>query len=200
MYNGGIPFEFNYTVYNENISEILDTLIFNKLNYLPHFLAIQEEVNIAGQEIKLSKSQWLPDFNIGYESESVLNDKFSGIKTGISIPLWQNSKLIKKSKLDFETHQFLLEDKRNQIITETTNKFHLVNTLEKNLSDLQKLIQESENESLLNKSLQLGEISIIEYFIELSYYYEVKDTFLELEKEYFQALAELNILELLVVN
>ena len=200
FYNGGTEIEFTDTSYYENSGEGLDTLINNKLNYLPHFLAIQEEVNIASQEVKLSKSHWLLNFNIGYESESVLNNKFSGVKTGISIPLWQNANLIKKSKLEFETHQFLLKNERNRIITETTNKFNLVITLKKNLDDLQKLIQESENERLLNKSLQLGEISIIEYFIELSYYYEVKDTFLELEKEYFQTLAELNILDLLMVN
>ncbi|MFC2086199.1 TolC family protein [Bacteroidota bacterium] len=200
LYNGGSIFEFTDTTYFEGIGEPLDSLIYKNLSYSPQFLATQEEANIVENEIKLSKSQWLPDFNVGYESETIQDEKFAGIKAGISIPLWENSNEVQKFKLEFVSQKLLLEDQKNKIITEITNKYNLANTLKKNLDEMQNLLLQSNSENLLIKSLDLGEISIIDYFIELSYYYDVKDTYLELEREYFQALAELNKTKLLSIQ
>ena len=48
------------------------------------------------------------------------------------------------------------------------------------------------NNELLNKALQLGEISSLQYFMELNYYYDSYDNFLNLESDYYQVIAELN--------
>lgn len=47
------------------------------------------------------------------------------------------------------------------------------------------------NIELLKKSLSLGEISSIEYFMEISYFYHIYDDYLAIEKEYHHAFAEL---------
>ncbi len=47
------------------------------------------------------------------------------------------------------------------------------------------------NIELLKKLKDLGEISMIEYFMEISYFYQVYDDYLMIEKEYYLALAEL---------
>ncbi len=47
------------------------------------------------------------------------------------------------------------------------------------------------NIELLEKSLNLGEISSIKYFMEISYFYQVYDDYLIIEKNYYKAVAEL---------
>ena len=111
-------------------------------------------------------------------------DLFSGagglslgaLKAGIQIPLWENSYEVKSSSLEFETHKLMLEDEKNQIVLEITINYNLSNSLKKNLDEISLLLQESNNEDFLNKSLELGEISIIDYFLELSFYYEIIDS------------------------
>jgi len=72
MYNGGSAFEFSGTSYFQETNYSLDSIINIYLNNSPHLLALNLESDIAENEIKLSKSQWLPDFSIGYESEKIL--------------------------------------------------------------------------------------------------------------------------------
>jgi len=55
-----------------------------------------------------------------------------------------------------------------------------------------KIMSTVNNNQLLNKALDLGEISSLQYFMELNYYYASYDTFLDLENNYYQVLAELN--------
>lgn len=43
----------------------------------------------------------------------------------------------------------------------------------------------------IGQALSLCHLSNIEYFLELSYYYSVYDTYLETEKEYLSVIAEL---------
>lgn len=44
---------------------------------------------------------------------------------------------------------------------------------------------------LINKAFALGQLSSIEYFMEVSYYYTTHNNFLETEKEYHEAVAVL---------
>ncbi len=44
---------------------------------------------------------------------------------------------------------------------------------------------------LLKKALDFGQISSIEYFMESIYFYESFDTYLQVEKEYHLAVADL---------
>ena len=49
---------------------------------------------------------------------------------------------------------------------------------------------------LLEKALTLGEISSLQYLMELNYYYDAYDNFLDLESDYYHVIAELNKYEL----
>jgi outer membrane protein, heavy metal efflux system len=59
------------------------------------------------------------------------------------------------------------------------------------MQDYRELMQKPESLKLLGKALRLGEISATEYFMELSFYYNTYDKFLELEVEAQLKAAEL---------
>ncbi|GAB3835420.1 hypothetical protein GCM10028895_55790 [Pontibacter rugosus] len=63
--------------------------------------------------------------------------------------------------------------------------------LQESLRDYQELMARPENFRLLEKALRLGEISAAEYFMELSFFYDTYDKYLELESEAQHKAAEL---------
>ena len=55
---------------------------------------------------KLAKSLTLPKLSVGYMTETVVGQQYSGVTAGITIPLWENKntvKQIKRSSLVSET-------------------------------------------------------------------------------------------------
>ena len=54
---------------------------------------------LAEADIKLAKTNLLPDVIVGYTSEAINDEKLAGIQMGISIPLWGKSNLINRAKL-----------------------------------------------------------------------------------------------------
>jgi outer membrane protein TolC len=61
----------------------------------------------------------------------------------------------------------------------------------KAMQDYNTLFASLNNQSLLDKALRLGQITIIQYFQDESYYFSAYDNYLQLEWEYHQALAKL---------
>lgn len=190
--NGGIPIFLNNTAYPD-VSELPD---FDKLeseieasDYARKIL--EQEKVIAKNSIDLSKSQSLPKFELGYHYQGILGDKYHGIHLGISIPLWEN-----RNKVRLQQSKFLYSDL--EIQNHQNEHYYEIKMLYENYLNLKNTIEQYEsvfttlnNTELLNKSLVLGEISTIEYFMEQSYYYNAYDNFLEIEKDYYIVIAEL---------
>lgn len=158
---------------------------------LAYYESIRMEQEIANQRLKLSKSEWLPEFSVGYESEKVADENFSGLKLGMSIPLWQNAHSVKEAEAKVQLSTVQLDLAEQELYNRQRQLIDKVLVLNKNLSDYQQALNSARNESLLNKALELGQISTIEYFLEVSYYFDIIDEMLELERDYYLALAEL---------
>jgi len=64
--------------------------------------------------------------------------------------------------------------------------------LQKSANDYKSKLEAFNNSELLRKALDKGEISLINYMLELSIYYESVNKLLELERDMNKAIAELN--------
>jgi len=190
-FNGGNELEITINEYPvANLIE-LDSLLFDKMANDPEVQFNQKSVEVSQKRIKVAKNLQLPEFSLGYGSETVADEKFKGVIVGVSIPLWGSKRTIQQSKLESEYFNLNNNTARNAKISETKVMFDKVNTLNENLKSYENILSSVNNEDLLKKSLELGEISVIEFFTEMFYYYEVYDDFLDVEKEYYQALSKL---------
>ena len=189
--NGGN--DLNMGVINYPLENLLDldTLLFERLEQDPGLLYNQKAFKASEKRIKVTKNLQLPEFSMGYGSETVANEKFKGFIVGVSIPLWGSKNSIQQAKAEsdfYNVNNDFLKEKR---ISETKIQFEKVLSLKKNLHSYEAVLSSVNNEELLNKSLELGEISVIEFFTEMFYFYEIYDDYLLIEKEYHQAFADL---------
>ncbi|MBL4939215.1 MAG: TolC family protein [Lutibacter sp.] len=190
--NGGIPLNFsdlNYPLIS-NIPDFqsLISVLKGRDPVLKSFLK-QQEIN--SKQVELSKALGLPKMEAGYRSQELLGQKLQGVHLGITLPLWENKNKVKHQKaavvyseLQVDRHQTAYYSQMRQLYTKYER-------LSSSLKDYKQLLATSRNKILLDKALKLGSISTIEYFMEISYFYNSIDKYLQLEKEYHQVIASL---------
>jgi len=157
----------------------------------PLFKSMTAESTYASQQIKLHKSEWWPDILVGYGSETILQESFRGFKLGLSVPLWQDRNTIKYARA-YENYALSHQQNIEAVMQSKLYQQYLeAEALNKNLEDFESGLGELDSIELLEKSLELGQITYVQYLVEISYFYTIYDSWLELEKEYHQTLAQL---------
>lgn len=154
------------------------------------------EIGISEKQIKLSKAMSLPKFSGGYMSETVVGESFKGISVGMSIPLWENKNTIKLASAQQEVAIERANDKKIQSYNQLKGQYEKAVNLQKTLTSYREALQAVNSSDLLKKALDAGEISLIEYMLELTMYYETYDKFLSMEKEINQLAAGLYFFDL----
>ncbi len=152
---------------------------------------LEKEKIIAQKELELSRALSYPRFEAGYHYQGILGQQYNGFHTGITIPLWENKNTVKaqKSKLLYADLELL--DHRNNHYYEIKQLYEKYRNLKITVSEYQNTLLSLNTTYLLNKSLSSGYISSIEYFLEMNYYATALNTYLKIEKEYYQTIAEL---------
>ncbi|MCE5205035.1 MAG: TolC family protein [Porphyromonadaceae bacterium] len=162
----------------------------------PALQYLSKKVDISKQQVKVSRAQALPKLSAGYYSERILGEKLQGATIGISIPLWENRNTVKQAKAGILSSESALEDNRNQFYNRLQNLFNQSTGLRDTAQKYRAALSSYSNEPLLKKALDAGEISLLDYLLELEFYYDAFNNMLEAERDYALAVAELTAVEL----
>lgn len=166
-------------------------LIANVIANLPQLDILEKELRLSNRQVKLSRSETLPKFNIGFESEDAEGIEYKGIKVGMSIPLWGDRNKVKAVKAKVVYQEAQLENTKASIIAEYRENYKLALALRDNIKGLKSALLRYDIKVKLRKAFEAGELSQHEYFGELEYYFSTEDSLLELENEYEQLVAKL---------
>ena len=190
--NGGIELT--------SIADTYPAFVF-PLNFIEWFERIKDNnpaLQVAEQEIALSKKQEqltralnLPKITAGYTSERTSGETFHGVSVGVSIPLWEGKNTVKHQKAQTVALQVQYDDSKLQFRNTLKNQYDEAKKLSLLLREYQEALSVTSNQELLKKALDKGQISLINYLLELSIYYETMDKYLETERDYQLAVAEL---------
>ena len=182
--NGGNPVVFNDSIYEpipDNIN--LDSVKNKFINEDPQLKIYELNKQIAQTQKKISTARSMHAFEVGYTSEFAESENYHGFILGMSIPLWENKNTVKYAKIniiatdaDCENYIFTKTREIEQIFAEYQKERQLYNLSAS-------LINEIESERLLQMALEEGEISGLEYFSEISFFYQAIDNLLLIERE-----------------
>jgi outer membrane protein TolC len=168
-----------------------EILISEKMLNHPSFIIPEKESQLSNEEIKLSKTGSLPEFHVGYNSEIIPGETYSGPVAGLTIPLWSNSNRIKAASAIFEYSAVKRDAELMKLKSEVMNEFASMKALKNSMLEIEDILNSEENKKYLDIAINNGEISITTYFSNLSVIYEIEDRFLELEHNYNKSLAVL---------
>ena len=174
----------------------LSTVLDEMKQTLPEWQYLEQAQKVDEMEIKLAKQNWMPEFEIAYEGETVPDGTYRGLKAGLSIPLWKDKKAVQYAKANaiYKTSHY--DARKTFLLNETEKLYNQTTALAEIKETYRSTLDEAANVTFLDKALSAGQMSVIEYFNELAFYYESMDAYLEIEQAYIQSLAKLRAYKL----
>ena len=190
--NGGLPIEFTDTDFTPSASlPEYENLEKAYLSADPTLKSLTGESEAAQREVKVSRALTLPKFDVGYRRNGGSEEKLNGFRIGMSIPLWENKNTVKQAKAQAEYAAANIEDKW-QTQKATLQELYLqAQALQSSCKEYKEVLSLQRNEELLNKALKSGQISMVEYFVEITILYDSIQNYLDVEKEYQDTVAQL---------
>lgn len=157
---------------------------------------VRQEVAVDERQLSIDKTAWVPELTVGYMSELTTADKFRGVTVGVNIPLWSNSNKVKQSRAKIVASQSRKAAAEQQFYFDLLSMYNRAASLKANSELMRASLGETDSRDYLLSAQSKGEISMIEYLVETDQYYEALEQTLSAERDYHQALASLNAVEL----
>ena len=191
--NGGVEISLEDEVFSESLlPEDFESWYSRAAEGNPELQAVAQSVSNAGNQLKLAKAEWLPKFSVGYVSERIAGTTLQGIGAGISIPLWEGKGKVKAAKAKSQALNAKMEDSALQFRNSLRNKYNQALGLQKMVCDYSAEVSRISSLDILDKALLGGEMTLIEYRMEQSLWYDALSNALESERDYHLLLAELH--------
>lgn len=191
--NGGIPVEFTDTSY----TEIPTPLSFGELKAEAlasdaQLLSLKSEQAAALRQIQVNKAMGLPGFEVGYRLNTAAGgERFNGFLVGVSIPLFSNRNNVKQAKAQSRYTDMQLESTTFTVTNTLENLYDQSVALRASMDEYREVLQSQNSLALLNKAIQAGQISMIEYFVDVTTYYQSMQNFMQLQNQYQKVMAQL---------
>lgn len=190
--NGGEEIVFEATTYDTMERCPTYEQLKNRLTERSSTLQVaQLENTVAARNKQFASQWWLPKISLGYRMNNEAGVMFRGLTVGVSIPIFEEKGKRKAAKLNHMIAQENLNNTRNEVYAELTKDYEEVERVEKLMKEYLQSMDYRENISLLYKAVNGGEISMIEYFSELSQLYDAMNNYNELENRHQKAMARL---------
>ena len=193
MLNGGIEINFTDTAYLpvENPLSFVD-LKQEAISANRQLLSLQSEKAAALRQLSVSKSLNLPGFELGYRLNTATGgERFNGFLVGISIPLFSNRNHVKQAKAQSLYTDLQLESATATIESDLLRLYNQSVALKTSIDEYIEVLKSQNNLALLNKAIQAGQISMIEYFVDVTTLYQSMQNHMQLQNEYQKVMAQL---------
>lgn len=193
MLNGGIALNFTDTVYAAANAPLSFTDL--KQEALPanrQLLSLQSEKLAALRQLSVNKAKNLPGFELGYRLNTAAGgERFNGFLVGISIPLFSNRNYVKQAKAQSLYTDLQLESATSTAENDLLTLYNQATALQTSIDEYSRVLASQNSLSLLNKAIQAGQISMIEYFVDVTTLYQSMQNHMQLQNEYQKVMARM---------
>ena len=191
--NGGIAIDFTDTTYMSD-GDILsfEELRAEAVTSNPQLLTLKSEQVAARRQLSVNKSKSLPGFELGYRMNTATGgERFNGFLVGISIPLFSNRNNVKQAKAQALYNDLQLESTTTTVESELHQLYNQSVALKTSMDEYNMVLKSQNSLALLNKAIQTGQISMIEYFVDVTTFYQSMQNYMQLQNEYQKVMAQL---------
>lgn len=191
--NGGVDIQFDDTVYMQ--LEVPSSFVDLKQEVMSsdrRLLALQSEKEAAQRQIKVNRTKGLPSFNLGYRmNPSSGGNRYNGFLVGISIPIFSNRNNVKQAKAQSLYADLQLDNAETIVERDLLQLYNQAMALKTAIDEYSQVLKNQNNLALLNKAIQAGQISMIEYFVDVTTLYDSMQNHMRLQNEYQKVMAQL---------
>lgn len=188
--NGNSPMPLNGMEYPATPDGDGEALLQNALNNDNDIHAAAASAKASEQDVKVNKQNWMPKLQVGYRRNTDGSDASNGFLVGASFPLFSSRNKTKAAKAKMENARLNLENTKamaeNGIKTKIQQMKQLKQAAQAYDEDLM-----IETLRLLDKAVESGQISIVEYYSEADVIYRNLQASIEAERQYQGVMADI---------
>lgn len=191
--NGGVAIAINDTSYFANTAQI------PSLNYLSaqqgnnsSIAMAKANIEVSERALSIAKLLKYPTLKIGFQGEYNGNERYSGLGLGFTLPLWGNNrKKIKQAEAQVLADRQEVCNLTQQQDLAIKKQYEQVTSLANIAKELQDNLSNTSSLYLLQRSLDSGQISLIDYLLEETFFYTARTTLLDAQHDTQLAMSKL---------
>ena len=157
----------------------------------PQFKVLAAQEKVAAEKSGLASKERFPKLTLGYVHAYEDGTHFNGLSAGLTLPVFSR----KSSRLAAEAEEYAVKTgnmmKTQEMIATANADCARAHTLQRQLAMLGPAVENTNNIRLLKMALQGGEISLLEYLQETSYFVDAAREYNAARLEYALILASL---------
>lgn len=157
----------------------------------PTLLSLQNESLAAQKQLSVSRQGWLPGLEVGYRRNTESRHPLNGIVVGFSFPIFQNQGKVKAARSQALSIDCQKENARLSASTALWQLYDEACNLHASMQEYAETFGRQQDLKLLRQALEGGQISMIEYFVEVSALYQSQANLLQLENQYQKVMARI---------
>ena len=195
--NGGVALDNIESLDGLESLESLDNLDFPSWYaeaeaHLPQLAQARQLSEVRSGELALAKASHLPSLSATYINERhTVGTRSQGVAVGVSIPLWANKNRVRSARTALQAAEAQQADAELQMRSAFEQEFTRVKGLHHTAMLYRRALDEANNSTLLEKAMDEGYISVLEYLQGIELYYDYLDRSLSADRDYHRALATL---------
>ena len=160
--------------------------------HLPQLAQARQLSEVRSGELALAKASHLPSLSATYINERhTVGTRSQGVAVGVSIPLWANKNRVRSARTALQAAEAQQTDAELQLRSAFEQEFTRVKGLHHTAMLYRRALDEANNSTLLEKAMDEGFISVLEYLQGIELYYDYLDRSLSADRDYHRALATL---------
>lgn len=192
-FNGGKEIDFEALSYDleDSIPGDFETWFDDASQRSPLLAYVRKQVELEDRQLAIDKASRLPELAVGYMSEIRTQEKFRGVTVGVNIPLWSAGNKIRQSRARLTAAKERRNAAEQEFLFDLRNQYAKAYSMKENSEMMRISLKDTDSREFLLSALSKGEISMIDYLVEIDLYYEALESTLEAERDYRHALASL---------
>ena len=159
----------------------------------PELLYIQSQEKVAEAQIKVAQQSRYPGFSLALTHDYELGDHFNGFSVGITLPFLTAGKNVESARLNAIALQAEAEALRASLRASTEVMYSKALMLYDEQLQYSKVLADDQSVRLLNLALRQGQITLIDYMLQVNFFTEAQATYITTRYQYLLAAMALNL-------
>lgn len=143
------------------------------------------------QQVKVARQGWIPKLTVGYRRNTDGADASNGFLVGASFAIYSTGRQVKAAAARQTAAQLDMENRRLALKSEAEALFSELQLIRRSLDIYDSALMRKSLE-LLQKSVDLGNMTITDYYTEADRIYQKENSFIMLQNRYHRLLARIN--------
>ncbi|MDE6317942.1 MAG: TolC family protein [Muribaculaceae bacterium] len=158
----------------------------------PSLLKARNEALAAKARRNVAVKNSLPGFSAGYRLSHEDGILFNGFTVGVNLPLWRASVERKAASAGEVAASFGENVEKIRIEKNIESAYKRARNLKNTISTYGEALTASDNAGLLERAYSSGAITLTELVLDINYFVQANVRYIELQRQYYNVLAELS--------